>query len=121
MSDDLLDWFAESDGFAHGTKAPHKWVLQAEQEIRWLQARVAELEAVLKATLDREAVAYSRHDARAEAAEARVAELEVLLTTARQLVTHAATELAQSAQDMSAMRAERALHKAIAAIQEGRG
>jgi hypothetical protein len=55
------------------------------------------------------------------ALQARVAELEVLLTTARQLVTHAATELAQSAQDMSAMRAERALHKAIAAIREGRG
>lgn len=54
------------------------------------------------------------------ALQARVVELEVLLTTARQLVTHAATELSQSAQDMSAMRAERALHKAIAAIQEGR-
>ena len=46
----------------------------------------------------------------------RVAALTEKLATARQLVTHATTELAQSAQDMNAMRAERALHKAIRAL-----
>ncbi|KFJ08708.1 hypothetical protein DR66_6069 [Delftia acidovorans] len=35
---ELLDWFRESDGFGQGTKAPHKWVLRAEQELRRLQA-----------------------------------------------------------------------------------
>lgn len=43
--DDLLEWFKEADGFFQGTKAPHKWVLQAEQEITALRAR---LEAVEK-------------------------------------------------------------------------
>lgn len=31
---ELLAWFTEADGFNQGTKAPHKWVLRAEQELR---------------------------------------------------------------------------------------
>lgn len=31
---ELLAWFDESGGFNQGTKAPHKWVLRAEQELR---------------------------------------------------------------------------------------
>ena len=30
----LVDWFDEANGFSHGTKAPHKWVLQAQEELR---------------------------------------------------------------------------------------
>lgn len=30
----LIAWFAEEDGFKNGTKAPHKWVLQVESELR---------------------------------------------------------------------------------------
>lgn len=44
----LIEWFAESNGFNQGTKPPHKWVLQAEQELRRLHARVQELETGLK-------------------------------------------------------------------------
>lgn len=44
MSDDLIDWFKEADGFHQGTKAPHKWVLQAHSEIIRLRARIAEVE-----------------------------------------------------------------------------
>ena len=35
---ELLAWFAEAGGFNQGTKAPHKWVLRAEQELRRLAA-----------------------------------------------------------------------------------
>ena len=35
---ELLAWFTEADGFNQGTKAPHKWVLRAEQELRRLAA-----------------------------------------------------------------------------------
>ena len=45
----LIDWFEESGGFSQGTKAPHKWVLQAEQELRRQHARIAELESQLEA------------------------------------------------------------------------
>ena len=45
MSDDLVTWFEEANGFAQGTKAPHKWVLQAEQELRFQGRRIEELEA----------------------------------------------------------------------------
>lgn len=45
MSDDLIDWFKEADGFHQGTKAPHKWVLQAHSEIIRLRAHLAEVEA----------------------------------------------------------------------------
>lgn len=41
----LIEWFEESGGFCQGTKAHHKWVLQAEQELRRLHTRVQELEA----------------------------------------------------------------------------
>jgi hypothetical protein len=44
MSDDLIDWFEEADGFCGGTRAPHKWVLQAHSEIILLRARLAEVE-----------------------------------------------------------------------------
>lgn len=71
MSDDLLSWFAEEKGFSQGTKAPHKWVLQAEQELRTLRAQ-------LDSTLKDRALIIAERDrtfalmlARAEAAEAR--------------------------------------------------
>lgn len=35
---ELLDWFVEAGGFNQGTKAPHKWVLRVEQELRRLAA-----------------------------------------------------------------------------------
>ena len=41
---ELVQWFKESDGFMQGTKAPHKWVLQAEQELRYQDARIKQLE-----------------------------------------------------------------------------
>lgn len=44
MSDDLIEWFKEADGFSQGTKAPHKWVLQAEQEITALRVRLEDVE-----------------------------------------------------------------------------
>jgi len=34
----LAEWFDEEDGFRQGTKAPHKWVLQAAAELRRLHA-----------------------------------------------------------------------------------
>jgi hypothetical protein len=43
--DDLIKWFAEEGGFSNGTKAPHKWVLQAEQELRIQAAALAEAQA----------------------------------------------------------------------------
>jgi hypothetical protein len=52
--------------------------------------------------------------ARAAAAEAKVARL-------RDAIVYATTELAQSAQDMPAMRAERRLHAAIRALRSGEG
>jgi len=51
----LIDWFADSAGFSMGTKAPHKWVLQAESELRRLAAENADLRAEvdkLRATLE---------------------------------------------------------------------
>ena len=39
---ELLSWFEEAGGFAQGTKAPHKWVLQAEQELRRFAAAPTE-------------------------------------------------------------------------------
>lgn len=35
---ELIEWFLAADGFAQGTRAPHKWVLRAEQELRRLRA-----------------------------------------------------------------------------------
>lgn len=44
---DLIAWFKEAGGFEQGTKAPHKWVLQAEQELRIQAAALAEAQAAL--------------------------------------------------------------------------
>ena len=38
----LIDWFADGAGFSMGTKAPHKWVLQAESELRRLAAEIGQ-------------------------------------------------------------------------------
>ena len=45
--DDLVEWFEEADGFSFGTKAPHKWVLQAEQELRTQAAAITEAQATI--------------------------------------------------------------------------
>ena len=39
----LNQWFDEAGGFSQGTKAPHKWVLQADAELRTLRAQVERL------------------------------------------------------------------------------
>ena len=41
--DKLIEWFAEPS--FKPTDAPHKWVLQAEQELRRLRDHIAELES----------------------------------------------------------------------------
>jgi hypothetical protein len=68
MSDDLIKWFKEADGFSQGTKAPHKWVLQAEQEIRMLRRMVAATDA--RAERAEAALATARRDALEEALDA---------------------------------------------------
>ena len=40
---DLIAWFDECDGFRQGTDAPHKWVLQADSELRRLSEQVEKL------------------------------------------------------------------------------
>lgn len=44
----LLEWFDEEEGFQQGTKAPHKWVLQAAAELRRLHEVNAELVEALE-------------------------------------------------------------------------
>ena len=41
---ELIAWFDECDGFRQGTDAPHKWVLQADSELRRLSEQVKKLE-----------------------------------------------------------------------------
>ena len=92
------------------TEAAGGWV--SFEDYTALRARLNEVTEERNVQNDLRQIAEDAADelrARAERAEAALA-------TARQLVTHAATELAQSAQDMNAMRAERALHKAIRAL-----
>jgi hypothetical protein len=48
----LAEWFDEEDGFRQGTKAPHKWVLQADAELRRLHEVNAELVEALKQIID---------------------------------------------------------------------
>ena len=50
--DDLIEWFAEADGFSQGRKAPHKWVLQAEQELRIQAATIARQQVMLDRALE---------------------------------------------------------------------
>ena len=45
--DDLVEWFEEADGFSFGTKAPHKWLLQAAQELRTQAAAITEAQATI--------------------------------------------------------------------------
>ena len=40
---ELIAWFDECDGFRQGTDAPHKWVLQADSELRRLSEQVEKL------------------------------------------------------------------------------
>ena len=40
---ELIAWFDECDGFRQGTDAPHKWVLQADSELRRLSGQVEKL------------------------------------------------------------------------------
>ena len=40
---ELIAWFDECDGFRQGTDAPHKWVLQADSELRRLSEQVDKL------------------------------------------------------------------------------
>lgn len=39
----LIAWFDEEEGFRQGTKAHHKWVLQAESELRRLHSTNTDL------------------------------------------------------------------------------
>lgn len=41
----LSKWYEEEGGFAQGTKAPHKWVLRAESELRRQHANIRALKA----------------------------------------------------------------------------
>lgn len=50
MSEDLIEWFEEEDGFSQGTKVPHKWVLQAEQELRRQAEHITKLKIELSET-----------------------------------------------------------------------
>ena len=43
----LVDWYDE-DGFKEGTKAPHKWVLQAAEELRRLRDENAALRQAIE-------------------------------------------------------------------------
>lgn len=69
----LVEWFEEGGGFQQGTKAPHKWVLQAEQELRRLHA---ESELHLQELRSYRITVENR--------EARIAELEAQLAAAQQ-------------------------------------
>lgn len=81
MNDDLIDWFAEANGFSGGTKAPHKWVLQAEQELR---IHAAALEAA--ATIARQQVMLDRAlesngDMQAQVARLRIALEDIIVAS----------------------------------------
>ena len=44
----LTAWFYEEDGFNQGTRAPHKWVLQANSELSRLHEKNQELVEALE-------------------------------------------------------------------------
>ena len=53
----LVDWYDE-DGFKEGTKAPHKWVLQAAEELRRLRDENAALRQAIEQAEKQEPVAW---------------------------------------------------------------
>lgn len=69
--DDLVEWFAEANGFSQGRAAPHKWVLQAEQELRIQAATIARQQVVL----DRALEASFNDKARADRLDAALREI----------------------------------------------
>ena len=44
----LTEWFDECDGFAQGTQAPHKWVLQANAELHRLHVENEQLRQAIE-------------------------------------------------------------------------
>lgn len=44
----LIKWFDECDGFAQGTQAPHKWVLQANAELHRLYVENEQLHQTIE-------------------------------------------------------------------------
>lgn len=79
----LSKWYEEEGGFAQGTKAPHKWVLRAESELRRQNARIAGLEVVADvaiehiAELEQDRLTRIRQNDRMAA---RIADLEAQLS-----------------------------------------
>ena len=58
----LVDWYDE-DGFKEGTKAPHKWVLQAVAELRRLCDENAALRQAIEQAEKQEPVAWHEPEA----------------------------------------------------------
>lgn len=92
---DLIQWFEEGGGFTQGTKAPHKWVLQAEQELRIQTAALADAEAAIahqQVMLDRALEAGFDDKARADRAEAEIARLRAALADLKDEIDNSAIE-----------------------------
>lgn len=98
MSDDLIKWFAEENGFSHGTKAPHKWVLQAAQELRVQGTALADAQAEIARLKADKAALGQAVQAVCDTAKAEVDRLtEVLRTIADGRHDRPATKFARAA------------------------
>lgn len=102
----LAHWFNESNGFSQGTKAPHKWVLQANAELRRLHAENEAMKAQSFTAADMAtAAAQGFRDgvASVSAVSEPVASYAIRLLVAAALITQAkADEALRLAADITA-------------------